>query len=170
MNKIAFVVGHDHKEQGAFSKHLNRTEFLYHLGVADYLPFDVYWRNPNINGYKSKMQDLAKQINGKGYTAVVELHFNSATPTANGCEALFFGGSVIGKKWAQTFVEKTVKEYGTRNRGVLAVTNDKQRGYWFLKLIDAPAIILEPFFGSNPESLKFLDEEKYAKHLLDIFC
>ena len=170
MNKIAFVVGHDIKEQGAFSFHLKKTEFVYHSEVASHLPFDIYWRNPDIKGYKSKMQDLANRINKQDYSAVIELHFNSATPTANGCEALFFGGSAIGKRWSQVYVDKIVQAYGMRNRGVLAITSESQRGYWFLKLMKAPAIILEPFFGSNPESLKFEDTKKYAEELVKIFC
>lgn len=164
------MVGHDQKERGAYSPHLNMTEFQFHSEVAKHLPFDIYWRNPDLKGYKTKMQDLAKQINGKGYSAVIEMHFNAATPSANGCEALFFGGSAVGKRWAQVYVEETVRKYGMRNRGVLAITKESERGYWFLKLIDAPAVILEPFFGSNYESLKFKDIREYANHLIKVFC
>lgn len=170
MNKIAVVVGHDKIEQGAFSNLLKQSEFAYHSEVVKHLPFDIYYRDSTVNGYKSKMQKLANEINKKNYSLVVELHYNSFNGIANGCEALYFKGSEIGKRQAEIFVEGITKEFKNNSRGIKEISKVSERGYWFLKLIDAPALILEPFFGDNKEAIKFKDHKKYAEILTKILC
>jgi N-acetylmuramoyl-L-alanine amidase len=169
MNKIAIVVGHDSIEQGAFSNLLKKSEFAYYSEVVKLLPFDIYYRSTK-GGYKSKMEELAKQINGKGYTLVIELHFNSFNGVANGSEALYFSGSNIGKRFAEILAEGVAKEYGSTRRGAKAISQTNDRGYWFLKLMDAPAVIYEPFFADNVEAIKFKDINRHAKLLIDILC
>ena len=114
MNKIAIVVGHDKNEQGAFSNLLKQSEYAYHCEVVKHLPFDIFYR-PTSGNYYQKMVELSKEINGKGYKAVIELHFNSFNGVANGCEALFFNGSVVGKRYSEVFCSEVVKEYGITN-------------------------------------------------------
>lgn len=170
MNKVAIVVGHDSKEKGAFSPILNKSEFDYHKELVEHLPFDVYYRNTS-GGYKTKMEALARQINAKKYDLVVELHFNSsANPQANGSECLYYYASPIGKRYAEVFTDKVVSTYGMKKRGAIPISNSSDRGYWFLKLMNAPALILEPFFGSNIEANKFKDTKQYAKLIFDTFC
>ena len=169
MNKIAIVVGHDKVEQGAFSPYLQKSEYKYHSEVAVILPFDVYFRSTS-GGYKTKMEVLAKEINKKDYDLVVELHFNSFNSVANGTECLYLNGSVIGKRWAEVYSEKISKAYSTTNRGAKEISGSNQNGYWFLKLMKAPAIIVEPFFADHKEALKFTNTNDYAKRLYEIFC
>lgn len=169
MNKIAIVVGHDKNEQGAFSNLLKQSEYAYHCEVVKHLPFDIFYR-PTSGNYYQKMVELSKEINGKGYKAVIELHFNSFNGVANGCEALFFNGLVVGKRYSEVFCSEVVKEYGITNRGAKAISKQNERGYWFLRLMDAPAIILEPFFGDNKEALLFKDHKKYADLIEKVFC
>ena len=169
MNKIAIVVGHDSIEQGAFSNLLKKSEFAYYSEVVKLLPFDIYYRSTK-GGYKSKMEELAKQINGKGYTLVIELHFNSFNGVANGSEALYFIGSNIGKRYSEILAEGVAKEYGSTRRGAKAISQTNDRGYWFMKLMDPPAVIYEPFFADNVEAIKFKDINRHAKLLIDILC
>jgi N-acetylmuramoyl-L-alanine amidase len=169
MNKIAVVVGHDSIEQGAFSNILKQSEFAYYSEIAKLLPFDIYYRS-TTGGYKSKMEELAKQINGKGYNLVIELHFNSFNGVANGSECLYFKGSNVGKRFAEVIAEGVAKEYGSTRRGAKAISQTNDRGYWFLKLMDAPAVIYEPFFGDNAEAIKFKDFNRHAKLLIDLLC
>ena len=170
MNKIAVVVGHDKIEQGAFSNLLKHSEFGYHSEVVKHLPFDIYYRDSSIHGYKGKMTKLANEINKNNYSLVVELHFNSFNGVANGCEALYFKGSEIGKRQAEIFVDSVIKDYLTTARGAKEISKESDRGYWFLKLINAPALILEPFFADNKEAIAFKDVEKYAKVLIKTLC
>lgn len=169
MNKIAIVVGHDKIEQGAYSHLLKQSEFAYNSEIAKLLPFDIYFR-PTSGNYYQKMVELSKQINGKGYSLVAELHFNSFNGVANGCEALYFDNSVIGKRYAEIYCKSITNVYKTSNRGAKEIKEKTDRGYWFHKLIDAPTLILEPFFADNKESLLFKDFNKHAKVLIDVFC
>ena len=167
MNKVAIVVGHDRVEQGAYSHLLKHSEFSYNSELVKLLPFDIYYRGTK-GSYMDKMRDLAKQINGKGYSLVIEPHFNSFNGIANGCEALYHHKSTIGKRYAEMYCKNVVKEYGTVNRGAKATSSGN--GFGFLSLMDAPALILEPFFGDNKECLNFKDLNKYAKIIIDTFC
>jgi N-acetylmuramoyl-L-alanine amidase len=167
MNKIAIVVGHDKIEQGAYSHLLKHSEFSYYSELVKLLPFDIYFRSTK-GSYMDKMRELAKQINGKGYTLVVELHFNMFNGKANGTEALYHHKSTIGKRYAEIYCQNVVKEYGTVNRGAKGISGGN--GFGFVSLMDAPAIVLEPFFGDNKESLNFKDLNKHAKLLIDTFC
>ena len=165
--KIAIVVGHDKINQGAFSNILKQSEFAFNNEVAKLLPYDVYFRNEKIKGYKSQMQELAKRINEKRYDLVIELHFNMFNGKAKGCECLYLKGSKIGKEQAEKLCKSITKDFGNINRGAVAIDNEKGRGYWFLKLINAPALIVEPFFGDNEETIAFKNKMKYAKTLID---
>lgn len=169
MSKIAIVVGHDKLEQGAFSNLLKQSEFAYNSEVAKLLPFDIYFRDEKIKGYSSKVTELANRINQKHYDLVIELHFNSFNGIANGSEALYYNGSKLGQRWAEIYASRIVQEYGTNPRGAKSKV-ESDRGGVFLKKVNAPCIIVEPFFGDNKEALLFKDVNKYAKFLIDVFC
>lgn len=162
MKKIAIVVGHDRKEQGVYSAPLQTSEYNYNYNVASHLSdvADIYYR-PLIRGYKSQMEALAKEINPKGYDLVIELHFNAFNGRANGCETVGFEGSKAGAKYGKLFCKMLSDHYDLINRGHKA-TVPAGRGYWFTKLMAAPALIVEPFFGDHPEAIKFEDTEEYA--------
>lgn len=166
--KVAIVVGHDKIEQGAYSNLLKQSEFAYNSIVAELIGFDTYFRNEKLNGYTTKVNELASRINKKNYDLVIELHFNSFNGVANGCEALYYNGSVKGQRYAEMFVSRIVQEYGTTPRGAKSkVVTD--RGGAFLKAVNAPCIILEPFFGDNKEALEFKCHSKYAELIKDLF-
>lgn len=169
--KIAVIVGHDPASPGAFSHWLHTSEYMYNAEVATYLATiaDIYKR-PKGGGYKTQMAALANILNPQNYDLVVELHFNAFNKRANGCEAVIFKGSATGRKVGLAFCEQICQGYGTTNRGVKEVGADGERGYWFLKYMKAPALILEPFFGDAEESLKFENPGKYAEHLKKILC
>jgi len=165
--KVAIVVGHDKVEQGAFSNLLKKSEFAYNSEVAKLIGFDTYFRDTK-GGYSTKIAELSKRIKAKNYDLVIELHFNSFNAIANGCEALYFQGSVKGQRFAEMFVSRIVQEYGTTPRGAKSRI-ESDRGGLFLKSINAPCIILEPFFGDNKEALLFKCESKYAEIIKDIY-
>jgi N-acetylmuramoyl-L-alanine amidase len=165
--KVAIVVGHDKVEQGAFSNLLKKSEFAYNSEVAKLTGWDTYFRDTK-GGYSTKIAELSKRINDKNYDLVIELHFNSFNAVVNGCEALYFKGSVKGQRFAEMFVSRIVQEYGTFPRGAKSrIVTDL--GGLFLKSINAPCIILEPFFGDNKETLLFKCESKYAEIIKDIY-
>ncbi len=164
----AIVIGHDKKEQGAFSPFLQTTEFAYNSKVAkalNLIGFDVYNRS-GIGNYKTQMQELASRMNPKKYSLVLDLHFNAFNGVANGVESLSYAGNAKTADLGNSYCEFISKTYGTINRGNKPLS-EGGRGYWFLRYQIAPALILEPFFGDNVESNKFDCPEKYACDLAE---
>lgn len=178
--RVALVVGHTKSgDKGAYSKALETTEFDYWIDVANMvkdlgkgLNIDIYdLYTHQIQNYYNRQSALASYINNSGieYDYVIELHFNAASPIANGTECLHYFASEKGKKASQKLSKYISDEYGTTLRGVKgskALVNKNDRGYWFAYLVRYPAIIYEPFFGSNEEeALKFKDKSKQARIL-----
>jgi N-acetylmuramoyl-L-alanine amidase len=169
--KVAVVIGHDVKSPGAYSTHLHTFEYMYNSEVATYLAgcADIYKR-PLGGGYKTQMKTLAAEINAKNYDLVIELHFNCFNKEAHGCEAVIFKGNKTTRAKGEKFCKHITETYRTHNRGVKEVATDADRGYWFLRLMDAPAMILEPFFGDVEESLRFENPGKYAEIIKNVLC
>ena len=162
--KVAVVIGHNPHSKGAYSKYLKTNEFDYNSEVATHLKgFDIYRRLP-IGSYKKQIINLAQQINPKKYDLVIELHFNAFNASANGVETVSFPRSKSIPMGA-LYCDMIANEYGTKNRGAKVATSDA-RGLYFLKTMNAPSLILEPFFGDAPEALKFTDTKKYS-HLIN---
>lgn len=178
--KQAIVIGHDHYESGAYSKWLHKSEFTYNSEVAEILKcqlgtqIDIYNRPANLGGYKTKMRKLTQQINAQKYGLVVELHFNSFDGTAHGVETVSWEGNTYTKGAGEIFCQMLHAEFDSKIRGAKTVTagNENQRGYWFLQMNAAPAMILEPFFGDNKEATRFENPARYAtilgEFLMDI--
>lgn len=169
---IAICVGHSRKingryDGGAYSAPLDINERDFNLKVATSLSKKLASRNIrskiidhyNGNGYGSAMADVARQVKEAGASLAVELHFNSATPQANGHEWLYWHSSEIGKKIAHKFNLEFSKAFpGIKARGPKAITKN-DRGGKFLELTHCPAIILEPFFGSSVEDCSKISVE-----------
>lgn len=172
--KIAFIIGHDAQSPGAWSPFLHQNEYFYNCEVACYLAGlgDIY-RRPSGGGYKTQQRKLADLLNPKNYDLVTELHFNKFDNVANGkghgVEVVAFPGSKNGIKYGAKYCEEIEKEYKIHNRGV-KFTEEGGRGYWFLKYQKAPALILEPFFGDEPEAELFTNPAKYADVIKRAFC
>ena len=176
-NKIAIVVGHTpRRDKGAFSPFLLQSEQPYNLQVALQLKslapelYDVHTHT--LRDYYKRQWDMSRKLNEGKYRLAVELHFNAASsPTANGTYCLYWYGSKMGKAIAQHLSEDICKAFGTKLRavgGAQALVNEHDRGYWFTALTNMPAVIVEPFFGSNAEALRFQDTQKYVRVLHNV--
>lgn len=104
------------------------------------------------NGYTAAQRWLAGQLKAKGATAALELHFNSAdSPAATGHEWLFWASSKNGRLLAKELDSMALEMFPDfRQRGIKPIGGD-ERGGAFLRLTHCPAVIAEPFFGSNPD-------------------
>lgn len=151
--KIAVVVGHHEKSKGAYSKYFKMREFDFYSKVAALLnDVDVYFYDPNISGYVTRVKTLAAQLNKIPYNLIIELHFNHFfDPSANGCETLYYFKSKNGKYYARLFSEVLNDYTGIklRNGGLKALANRRDRGFHAVFQPKAPVILIEPFFGSN---------------------
>lgn len=101
-------------------------------------------------GYSAAMSWLAGKIAGLQCDAAVELHFNSSDKaSAEGHEWLHWGASVKGKALALHLERAYSATFpGAKRRGLLA-RGSSDRGAEFLRGTHCPAVICEPFFGSN---------------------
>jgi N-acetylmuramoyl-L-alanine amidase len=111
--------------------------------------------------YYAAMTDAAKQVKAAKASVAIELHFNSSDSSkANGHEWLYWSSSEKSKKLALWF-DAMFDELPLFSRGILPRFRS-DRGAAFLRLTHCPAIICEPFFGSNAKDWKWANENFIA--------
>lgn len=159
---VALCVGHSrkingHPEGGAVSVG-GVSEWTYNCELAAMV--QVLLAKGRVNSrvyseyeggwYGTAQRWLASVLRLDHVTLAVEFHFNSSdNPTANGHEWLYWGTSVRGKILAQSLhAEMCLGVPQLKARGIKPKTAS-DRGAEFLKGTHCPAVILEPFFGSN---------------------
>jgi len=119
----------------------------------------------NGASYGTAMNWLARHLQELKVDAAIELHFNSAGPYANGYEFLHWFSSPKGLKLADELLRSHSKTFpNQKNRGLKQI-NAEDRGGVFLRKTHCPAVICEPFFGSNATEncLYFSKREELAK-------
>ena len=110
---------------------------------------DDYSADGSGCGYSAGIRRAAKLLRDQGATHCIELHFNAATPSAHGAEWLHWHNSTGGKRLAESIQAGFTQTFPTiRDRGIKP-RHAGQRGSLFLRLTPVPAVICEPFFGSN---------------------
>tara|TARA_R110000868_G_scaffold69235_1_gene204089 strand:- start:373 stop:924 length:552 start_codon:yes stop_codon:yes gene_type:complete len=173
---IAICIGHSRKikgryDGGAYSTWLNINERDFNLQVASQLSKHLTQNGIPCrvisdyagNGYGSAMQDAADQIKAIHASIALELHFNSAQPSANGHEWLYWHSSSKGKALAEAFNAQFSKDHpNIKSRGLKAITA-QDRGGAFLRNTHCSALILEPFFGSSQSDCQQITPESVAK-------
>jgi len=169
------------KAEGAFAgPPLNITEFDYGNKVAIHMDeyaseydFDVgiFIRDEEL-GYSSQVDKAYSEADSWGADLAIELHFNGGPKSARGCLVLSSGssGSMRYARTVQNYMVDLFKAAGSsRDRGVVTRTRG-QRGGRSLHAGKAPAIMVEPFFGSSPADCKMMKEigfRAYAVMLLE---
>jgi len=171
--RIALVVGHHEKSKGALSKYFGLREWdFYNEVVRELGNVNVFYHDENISGYTSRIKNTASKINKIDFDLVIELHFNSAVHTsANGCETLYYYRSNKSMKYAQLFSKVVTENTGikSRNGGLKALTNKKDRGFASVYYTKAPTILIEPFFGSNESDCKKIQSPKNMARIIKRF-
>lgn len=174
--RIALVVGHHEKAQGAKSPFLKKTEWQFYNEVIGEFKqkhsehdFYVFRHDSSIKYYTKRVKDTAERINKLCVDLVIELHFNAAAPSASGCETLYYYNSRKGKEYARKFTNTVCLNYDIRDRGIKALTNKKDRGFASVFYTDAPTILIEPFFGSNEKDCNTIGKPEYITNVLDLF-
>lgn len=167
-HRVAICVGHSRiGDRGAVSVG-KVSEWVYNSEVAEALRWKLERAGVEVDiissyprqTYRAAMKWLAGRMQGKEYDCTVELHFNSSGKAANGYEYLHLKGSTLGKRLALCLSAAHNRIVGghQRNRGVHQVSAG-QRGYSFLKSVPPPAVICEPFFGSNEDEWRMYANE-----------
>jgi N-acetylmuramoyl-L-alanine amidase len=163
---VALVIGHDPKESGAQGEftatdgtRVKVSEYPYNVVVSGKVRqrlsaekgihiHDV--RRHLCGGYHG----MVRHVNGIDPAFAVELHFNAADdPKANGTETLFWHASERSRELATIFQAAVITRWQLRDRGLKPI-NLGERGAPFLRGTRCPAIICEPFFGSNAKEMQ----------------
>lgn len=166
--KVALIIGHNKRSKGAYSQIVG-SEYDYWKGIAEKIKteipelVDVYERKLN-KFYVLEMEEVLKELNKNDYKTCLELHFNSSTNSqANGCECLVYYKNDSAKKLATNFMARLQNVFGSKirgNHGIIEIQDSKTRGGYGICNSKDTYILVEPFFGSNPdESLKFSVEK-----------
>lgn len=172
MFKLAIVVGHNEASQGAIRQDTGQTEWSWNLGLARHieacakeypgLEVKTFLRKP-VGSYTREIRDVYRRTDAWGADATCELHFNSHhNPNATGTETLT-SGSKASVRFAECAQDRMLEALGLRDRGEKVVRTG--RGSHSLISGRAPAILIEPFFGSSPTGLQATDEDSEKQAL-----
>ena len=173
--KIAIVVGHSSQDHGARAVAPLvdgiQTEWLFNDKVADeiirihsrfYRPM-IGPRNLELKkfhrvtggGYSTEIRRVYRLVNDWGADASMELHFNAASPSAKGA-LMLSSGSTESMRFATILLKHMVDTMQHGDRGV--EVRKSGRGSLSLTAGRAPAVLTEPFFGTNREEVARVGE------------
>lgn len=171
---IGICVGHSRKGDSGASSASGASEWTYNQKVAEILRLELEKNNINSvvftkydgTGYTGAMMWLCAQLGLLKVDFAVELHFNCAdTGAARGFEFLYWRtskkGQAIASVFQQTFKNKFPENLSRGSKGL----SKEDRGGLFVRLPSMPAVILEPFFGSNTREWEIFGSE-YGQKLL----
>lgn len=120
-------------------------------------------------GYGSAMAWLRGELSKIQAECAVELHFNSSDdPASHGHEWLHWHASPRGKRLAKALQGRMENTFpALRSRGLVGIDSPQKRGGGFLMQTPCPAVIAEPFFGSNRAEWELFHAERdlYAEVL-----
>jgi N-acetylmuramoyl-L-alanine amidase len=119
------------------------------------------------NGYGEAMTWLANDLQARGFTAAVELHFNAANKTASGHEVLHWEGSTRGVTLAREINSELTRAFPNHPDRGLKPKSYQDRGALFLSLTHCPAAIIEPFFGDNPKEWDFFSRPEQVENYVE---
>lgn len=162
--KIAIVIGHNARAQGAVRVTDGRTEFDWNGDLAEMIeaihPESVrVFHRVAGGGYTAQINRVYQAVDAWGADVSLELHFNAASAAAQGCETLSSGtaGSLALANAVQNAI---VADLPVRDRGIKLRPRGQGRGWQSLWAGRAPAALLEPYFGSNAAECHMADDYK----------
>ncbi len=164
---LVLAVGHSRElDAGAVAYDGETYEWHYNTDLAqkikEYLPKHINTTIINSyegDSYTESMRWLKRTVDPLNADLVCELHFNSfSNPNVSGHEMLYWNSSSKGLIAASNINDAMNKDFPSNtDRGVKNVYHG-ERGAGFLFGPNAPCVIIEPFFGSNPDEWKAFGE------------
>lgn len=108
-----------------------------------------------FSGYTSAITWLARYLRRRRATVALELHFNSSSEaSSHGVEYLYWPSSSNGRRLATCLADAhhdIVPGATLRHDDTGLLPRGSGNGSQFLRKTHCPAVICEPFFGSNPD-------------------
>mgnify|MGYP003145228112 FL=1 len=156
--KIGLAVGHSRKgDEGAMTSResgYSISEWQFNCDLVrrilpslqvDYVIYDDYVARSYVGG----INYLSRKLTEDKVDAVIEFHFNSAGPKAEGHEWLYWHTSKEGARLAYALRDEMQITYPEmKSRGAKPRAKN-QRGSYALRKTPVPCVLAEPFFGSN---------------------
>lgn len=162
--RVGIVIGHTPKAPGAVRVTDGEAEYPWNSRLAQeirkYLvgaghQADIFHRRDGL-AYGAQIREVYAATDRWGADVTVELHFNgAAAASATGTETLS-SGSAGSLRVAKSVQARMVAALGLRDRGIL-VRKRTDRGGESLHAGRAPAILTEPYFGSNASDCNAAD-------------
>ena len=155
--KVAIVIGHSSRSQGAVNLSSGLTEFMFNEKLAINLKNLIYKLYPKINAVlvyrNSSYSRLPKTVNDTHADICLSLHCNAFNTRATGTEMLYFEGSKNGRKFASLLQDAVLDALDLPDRGVKS-KGSEDRGGLLLEETFMPCVIVEPFFIDNDRELQ----------------
>ncbi|WP_166666068.1 N-acetylmuramoyl-L-alanine amidase, partial [Paenilisteria rocourtiae] len=159
--KLAIYAGHGGVDPGASSSYGKESEKALEL----MLEATKYARSLGIKVINNRTSNVARNIsadakkaNREKVNAVIEIHFDSATATAQGTTGFYCDGSATSKSLAQK-VNDHVDDY-FKDRGIKPDTSTRHGRLGILRETNAPAMLLETCFISNKDDMTTYSTKK----------
>ena len=165
--RILLTVGHSKLKNGSITsadgtKFGGGNEYTYCKSLSKYVEKELEANGHEVDRVVCPEGKFTKYTEEKTYKLaiehatrydlVIELHLNAAaTNVAEGCEVLY--KSSKGEKYAVKIQKQLAKVF--KNRGVV-----KRDNLYMLNQTKAPAIIMEPFFCTNPKEWEYASDHK----------
>ena len=162
---IALCVGHSRQGDSGAASIDGTTEWDYNSDLAERIAAKTQQEIRVYNayggkGYTSAMRWLAKKLKKDGAEFAIELHFNAASPSATGHEWLYWNTSTNGRLLARSLRDSMEDAFPQfTSRGIKA-RGKGSRGASFLRLPNCPAVIAEPFFGTNQDDWQLAKDHR----------
>jgi len=152
MAKVALVVGHSQKDQGARNSSFDMSEFRFNEKLSKDIAHRFFEHNMaddiGIVYRQNGLKTLPDEINALNPDLIVSLHANAFNSEVNGCEMLYYHKSTKGKGVARIFQNTIVNLLDNKDRGLKPCSSEDRGGY-LLRYTKAPCVICEPFFIDN---------------------
>lgn len=150
--KVALVIGHSCKSQGASNKN-SISEFEYNMFLVHRVKRAVPSSIDVEIVCRDEYKDLPDKINALNPDLVLSFHCNAFNTEVSGSEVLYYHTSETGQALAYRLQQLIVNALGLRDRGIKPKRSEDRGGY-LLAYTKAPCLILEPFFIDNSSDLQ----------------
>lgn len=166
--KIGIIVGHTKKAQGAYSKTLGESEYVYNFGLAELIRARAESLGDQVKIEKRDDGGISgafKRILAWKPDCVIELHFNAANGKATGSECLFSDNydkaGVRELALAHLLARGMADALGIVSRGVKERTSRGERGFNNLsQSTNTACVLIESGFGDNPADASRMKSRK----------
>jgi N-acetylmuramoyl-L-alanine amidase len=158
--KAILIPGHKADRPGAKNKEAGVSEFGFNSGLIDEIRKKFKGEQELVKVNRVTYKALPKDVNRHKPTFVLSFHCNAFNTEASGAEVLYYHSSIHGKAIAEIFQAEFVG-LGLKDRGVKPKGTEDRGGY-LLRYVNAPIIILEPFFIDNDDDYALIVKKHRA--------